>query len=270
MALQKNLSSLFKANPIKGWKDVSPLFGDVFFDLEGSRIERGQKISTRLAKEGLLPAVLDSNKCVLGDLIPHTSWGSSLANMLTQKSWNGLRHPIIQANNNICELCGGRFSSLDVHEVWMYDFPPPHEMKQRHTHTVFGVQQLVDLMAICTECHRCFHLGREKANNTLDKTLHRLKHINGWSQSTLEEYYTAVANRWEKASEISWLLDLSRIAHPEGGLTVKSPWKNYGNSQKMLTAPSQFGSDNMTMLLNTPWKFAKERDWRPAITLQNL
>ena len=55
---------------------------DQFHDLDGGAIERGESY---LGAGRRLPAVLDTGKTVVGDLIPVTSWGSSLANLLVRQ-----------------------------------------------------------------------------------------------------------------------------------------------------------------------------------------
>jgi hypothetical protein len=253
------LSSLFQRTPLKGWQDVHPMFGDRFFDLDGNRIERGQQFNPAAAR---LPAVISNAKTVVGDLIPSSSWGSSLANLLTKKSWDGLRLPLIQTNHNICELCGHRFGTLDAHEIWTYHFPPEHEWEQRNSAWIFGTQKLEGLMAICSPCHRCFHLGKADVDGVLDRTLNRLAALNCWHGTTIERYRDTLSARYDLTNQICWALDLSWVRHPDGGITVRRPWKSHEEDARLLTAPNKFTGESVTALLEVPWKFVGEQGWR--------
>lgn len=168
------------------------LFGDLFYMLDGRKIRRGEFTSGDLSR---LPAVLDNNQTVCGDLIPSSSWGSSLANLLTKKSWDTLRHPLIEKNNHVCQLCGCKKKVLDVHEVWSYDFPKQEDLDQASANeniTAFGLQTLQGLMTICKKCHECFHLGLALVNGRLDIALERLAGLNCWDGEQVNDYYHTV------------------------------------------------------------------------------
>lgn len=251
--MTKPLSKLFKRNKCRSWNEIPASFGDHFHDFDGNPIIRGKRIPAELKAAGKLPAILDNSRTVTGDLIPHTSWGSSLANMLTRTSWNSLRFPLIHAHKNVCELCGIRLNSLDVHEIW--SFQPPKGRKKKGEHQ-FGIQKLEGLVAVCSDCHRCFHLGRETAMGTIDQTLTRLRGINNWSAIEIKEYADAVFTRWTNHSEYQWALDLSLIAE-QGPLVINQKWSTHPEHPGLLTTSNDFGSDNLTQILNCPWIFEK-------------
>lgn len=268
-AFELPLSAYFCRRPLRGWDDVDAgYFGDTWYCLDGREIRRGQPIGQRRR----LPILLDTNKSLLGDLIPMTSFGASLANLLTKTSWDRLRHPLIEANNNVCEVCGQRFPSLDVHEIWDYEFPPEDEWAQRETVTVFGRQILVGLVAICKACHECFHPGLANVNGRLQDVLERIARINNWTVDEARHYDLTVARRGRLSSEINWLLDIGRIKHPEGGLQIRSPWRSAEEDPRFVVAPSRVNGapDSVTALLGTRWRFAHETSWRPALTLEQL
>lgn len=220
---------MFSKNVIRSWDELPKELGDAFHDLNGNLIRRGDVGRPDIE---LLPRVLTNSKVVVGDLIPQTSWGASLANMLTKGSWDALRKPLIARHNNVCELCGGRFDSLDVHEVWSYNRPTAEQVKSSALDggSFFGTQLLDGLMAICKDCHRCFHLGREKVNGTLGQTLSRLALLNNWSTEEVDNYYSIIGERWEANSDFFWQLDLANIDHPDGGVTIK---KNGSRARKI-------------------------------------
>src|SRR3546814_17266667 len=65
----------------------------------------------QFARRSIVPNVVD--------LIPETSWCSSLANMLSTRSWKLLRDVVI-ARVGGCEDCGSR-ANTECHELWSYD-----------------------------------------------------------------------------------------------------------------------------------------------------
>ncbi|MFK4132235.1 hypothetical protein ACI2KR_08070 [Pseudomonas luteola] len=268
MKTKISLTKVFQKRRLQDWANLSPCFSHVIHDLNGQPIPRSEKLPSRT--NSLLPALLDPKRVVTGDLIPFSSWGSSLANLLTRQSWNALRHPLINAHHHVCELCGDKRSSLDVHEIWEYSYPPASEMKKTSQKAIFGIQKLKGLMAICNECHRCFHLGRELAQGTLGQTLERLAALNNWTGTEVDSYHATIEQRWEEANKLYWLLDLSDVAHPDGGLTVATPWALHPKDARFITRPSQFGNTNLTMLLETPWRFESEISWRPIASIKAL
>ncbi|MBP4081637.1 hypothetical protein [Aeromonas sp. MrichA-1] len=247
----KRLNSTFKKGRKFSWRGIPPSFGDVFYGKGGAVYKRGDEL---LFDDDNLPFILSEN-VLTGELIPQTSWGSSLANMLTRDSWNKLRHPIIKENSNACQVCGARKNSLDIHEIWSYEFLYGADGKKID----WGIQHLEGLICVCKECHEIFHLGLANLNNRLDKVLERLRCINRWSPATTKNYCDEVFNRWDKASEVSWILDLSSISHPDGGLTISKKWSV--NDGGFLLCDTGRGISK-TMIVNSGWKFQDEKEWR--------
>jgi hypothetical protein len=267
MSKMKPLDGIFKKRSYESWDQIPSSLTKNLHDLSGTPIPLSIALK-RTIKTGA-PALLSARKVVVGDLIPFTSWGSSLANLLTRESWNMLRRPIISGHHNVCELCGSRLNSLDVHEVWSYDFPKAIKESKRKKTTRFGIQKLEGLMAICNDCHRCFHLGREKSQGTLPETLQRLAALNNWTTQEVSTYYDTIINRWEMTSSVNWLLDLGILDHPDGHLTVSTPWKIHPEDglDCLITKPSDFGEPSLTVLLNTAWKFASESRVRQPLSI---
>lgn len=261
------LESLLKRPDLTHWRDISEVFGDDFYTLDGEHFQRGQSIP--LGKR--LPAIFKSKEIVAGDLIPHTSWGSSLSNMMTRGSWDKLRIPLIKKNSNVCQICGTHHSSLDVHEIWSYALPGKEEIydAQKSGAAAFGIQRLDGLMAICKECHKMFHLGLANANNELDSVLSRLAAVNGWSKEQVNKYFDLVGDRYEAASEAYWALDFSSTQHPDGGLTLKSTWVSMPDEPRLLESEGRFGQQ-VTAVLGIPWKHHKDAEWRKVLTLQDF
>ncbi len=261
------LESLLKRPDLTHWRDISEVFGDDFYTLDGEFFQRGQPIP----RGQRLPAIFKPKEVVAGDLIPSTSWGSSLSNMLTKNSWNKLRIPLIEKNNNVCQICGSRHNSLDVHEVWSYALPSQEEIwdAQDLGGAAFGIQRLDGLMAICEKCHKMFHLGFANVNNELDAVLSRLAAVNGWSKKQVDSYADLVGDRYEAATEAYWALDFASIHHPDGGLTLKSAWTALEDEPRLLEFESSFGRQ-VTAVLGIPWKRYKDTQWSKVLTFDEF
>lgn len=265
MAYLDDLNDLFKKGPASGWADVSSSLGNEFYDLDGRLIRRGDYYSSA---ERRLPIVLRPDALAVGDMIPGTSWGSSLANLLVKSSWDEIRHPLISDRSNVCELCGDKLKTLDVHEIWRYDFPPDEEMKQAESALVMGYQRLDGFMVVCHECHLCFHLGKANVDGMLERTHARLAAINHWTRKTVEDYCRTIGNRWKHASQIYWILDLTKLSHPSGGLIIKSPWREHPENPGFLTMQSRLGDENLTVIAGISWKFSSDKAWKDPVPIE--
>ena len=256
MRTLKSIEASHQRKTINSWNDVDILLGNDFYSLDGIKISRGERIDDK----GRLPVVLDNGKMLSGDLIPSTSWGASLANLLTKKSWDMLRHPIISRNNNVCEICGTQHKILDVHEIWSYWTCNEDERKlvSKTMSLPIGIQRLDGLLGICHECHKCFHLGKANADGEIDMVIARLSRVNGWSQSEGNRYFHTVSRRWQALSKYHWVLDFSGVEHPDGFLTVKSPWRRDDRDGRFLTAPNRFGDPSITAIVEHPWCFSND------------
>ena len=152
--------------------------------------------------------IKSSNTHPTGDLIPSTSWGASLANMLTSGAWEILRKEAKIRAGGCCELCGAKESSkssLEAHEMWNY------QILDRE----FGRQKLEGIIAVCKTCHLCFHLGFVSVRGFESWVHPRIKKLNQWSEEEFAVYCRHIFKRWERHSQFEWILDL------EGWVNVK-------------------------------------------------
>lgn len=274
--------SLARPRPISSWRDVPARFGDVFAlvgaplprleaaarsaGLPGAYIARGREIPATVVQ--YLPQILRSGASpILGDMIPQTSWGSSLANLLTKRGWDGLRLPHFAAVGGACEMCGAR-DRLQGHELWSY-YEPQATTPLPEGQTYFGVQKLDRLIAVCESCHATHHLGKANVDGHLADTLERLAGINRWSDRDVEEYYAFVEERWERRSTFGWILDVRAvvptIAHDAGGdlsgeaLVVSRSWKMDDGDPRFLTRETLYGTAT-TALVESAWRYVHETD----------
>ena len=193
--------------------------------------------------------IRSTQKLPTGDLIPQSSWGASLANLLLGSHWQTFRERAIARAEHRCELCDASDAkqSLEAHEMWSYQLPASMSTKK------FGIQKLDDVIAVCKQCHLCFHLGYAQVRGMEDVALRRLKALNKWSDAQLDAYQGAVWTRWQTFSEFSWALDLK--GHDVGeGLVLKSNVERDSKTPYLLKTKS----GGTTAVLNAPFKIKGE------------
>jgi len=139
-------------------------------------------------------------------MIPGSSWGGSLANLLLGSSWQAIRTKYVESTGDKCKICGypshdGK--SVDCHEIWEYYVPKQGGRT--------GIQKLVDILPVCKSCHEMFHLGKANADGRLNKVLNRLSWANRWNTHQIKEYYNYLGHKWLQRNEYMWMLDLSNL-----------------------------------------------------------
>jgi 5-methylcytosine-specific restriction endonuclease McrA len=130
------------------------------------------------------------------DLIPKTSWFSSLANMLAPGAWNKIRTSVIERDVS-CLECGSRFS-LEVHEIWEYN-------------QKIGIQTLSGFELLCHLCHETRHLGLASVHGRFEVVFQRLAILNRLNANELTPFYRSIVDKYELRSSRKWTLDLSII-----------------------------------------------------------
>ncbi len=137
------------------------------------------------------------------DLIPASSWGASLANMLVPASWKKIR-------DQVCALAGGctecgYTDRLECHEIWSYN-------------SINGIQKLEGFMSLCSLCHETQHLGLAAVRNRGEGAVQRLKSINRLRDNEVGKFVEDIFSRFEDRSKIAWTLDISLIAKADARL----------------------------------------------------
>lgn len=130
------------------------------------------------------------------ELIPSTSWFSSLANLLAPGAWHRIRKDVLERDVS-CRECGSRFS-LEVHELWEYS--------QSN-----GIQKLTGFELLCHKCHETRHLGLASIRGRFEEVFQRLAMLNRLEESELRPYYQAVVALYDLRSSRRWTLDLSLV-----------------------------------------------------------
>lgn len=202
----------------------------IYLPVAGDRVEQALKLGARSDERGLfvergddlselqsfLPFIArDVIEPLQGDLIPETSYGASLANLLTKSSWDILRMPLVERQGGRCILCGGAGSgALDCHEVWEYWEPATNKQGDA------GVQRLAGLLGLCQDCHLVFHIGYARVTGREPFALERLRLINRWSRAEVSTFNGFNNDLGVRRSNFLWVLDVGRFA-PERTLIVR-------------------------------------------------
>lgn len=141
------------------------------------------------------------------DLIPSTSWFSSLANMLSKPYWDALREQSISSLQG-CYNCGSRVK-LEAHEIWDYD-------------DINKIQKLLEIRCLCKLCHETMHLGRANVMGNFNQAFKRLCLINRIREDEEKTYLDMIFSNYERRSRYKWSLDLSLFLQNDNILKLKS------------------------------------------------
>lgn len=147
----------------------------------------------------------------IGELIPASSWGSSLANLMSHRDWEALRRREFVRTSGRCQLCGSARQS-ELHEEWRYEDPA-------RTST-FGKQVLERLIVVCQPCHHTHHLGLAQSRGFLSAAQNRMARLNRLTLKESNIVVGALFARYEARSKVFWDLDVTVAALPAIKLRV--------------------------------------------------
>ncbi|MBQ9485286.1 MAG: HNH endonuclease [Clostridia bacterium] len=131
------------------------------------------------------------------ELVPDGCWGSNLRAILSKRQWDFLRNDAKSRSGGKCAICGKRTSYLDAHERWEYDAKN-------------GVQKLIDIIAVCKDCHSVIHIGRTSLKGDFERAENHYMKVNG---ATYAEFRAAL----KKANEIH--VELNKVSEWKTDLT---------------------------------------------------
>jgi hypothetical protein len=133
------------------------------------------------------------------ELIPTGAWNFNLRTQLPKKAWDLLRQIAYQKADYKCSICGAKPKRLEAHEVWDFN----KETK---------VQKLIDIKALCHNCHSVIHINRTIIIGEEDRAIAHFKRVN---KVDFTAYINALKEANEKNLELStvdeWSLDLSYL-----------------------------------------------------------
>lgn len=155
---------------------------------------------------------------ILADMIPSTSFGASLKNLLTDDCWKAVRKAAFRPAGYVCQVCGEADGPVECHEVWKYGEGGGNG---------WGGQSLANLLCLCRECHEMFHPGLARLRGREQAASERISAVNDWGRREEKEarMYGEAVHRTR--SRRHWSLDLSALAE-FGTLEISPEWRMEG------------------------------------------
>ena len=138
------------------------------------------------------------------ELVPSTAWWSNVRSNVSRKDWEKCKEYVRTRSGGKCEICGGVGTKhpIECHEVWLYEYD---------LLDFRGYQTLVDLIALCPDCHRVKHIGRTSevgGVHALDRAIRHLCAVNQWTPEEAEAYIKEAFERWRENSREMWVLNV--------------------------------------------------------------
>ena len=84
------------------------------------------------------------------ECLPPALWNKNIRSELGQAQWNIIRKKTYRKYNCRCSICGKR-AKMNAHEVWKLKI---------NSNKGTGKQILVNIIAVCDDCHNVIHIGR--------------------------------------------------------------------------------------------------------------
>ena len=139
------------------------------------------------------------NKKLDFELVPDGCWYSNLRTILSKSQWDYIRMDAKDRAGGKCAICGRVTKRLEAHERWSYD-------KEN------AVQKLVDVIAVCHDCHSVIHIGFTQLKGDI---IRAEKHYQKVNQCSYSEYINALGKANERHKELNlvpeWKLDLTYL-----------------------------------------------------------
>ena len=152
------------------------------------------------------------------ELVPHTCWWTNVRSNVSKKDWEKCKAYVRARSGDKCEVCGGQGTKhpVECHEIWEYEM------------IAYGsganVQRLVDLIALCPDCHRVKHIGHTTqigGVKALDRAIQHLCRVNQWEPEEAEAYIQQAFKEFDRRSLEEWELDIDFLAVLGIDATVK-------------------------------------------------
>ena len=150
------------------------------------------------------------------DVIPSSSWGASLANLLTLKHWQAFRTMSARMAGHVCQMCGSHSGPLECHEIWRF-----HD--EEKTSDGWYRQSLEGFLTLCKQCHAMFHPGRAEIMGKSEEVRQRRCVINEWSNADYDRAMSLCFDLFHRRSQKQWVLDLSKFQN-QGPVKIMKKW----------------------------------------------
>lgn len=133
------------------------------------------------------------------ELIPDGCWYYNLRTQFKKPVWDFLRKDAYARANGRCMICGRKTDRLEAHEEWAYDEEN-------------GIQKLVDIIAVCKDCHSVIHIERTALKGDLKKAEDHFMKVNDCSYADFVSARGEANREQQRRNKISeWKVDLTYL-----------------------------------------------------------
>ena len=151
------------------------------------------------------------------DMIPESSFGASLENILTERCWKEIRGAAFKKAGYVCEICGEANGPVEGHELWHFDDGCSDKRG-------WAIQRLKAILCLCRECHEMFHPGLANIRGRGDAVASRRMAINEWSPAEYQRAVNSMDRLHKARSRRNWVLDFSNLPFP-GFMEINGAWQ---------------------------------------------
>ncbi len=138
------------------------------------------------------------------ELVPDGCWHSNLRYILKKEEWDFIKNDVKKRSNFTCQICGKKTKFLDAHERFFYD---------EKTCT----QKLVDVIAVCKDCHSAIHIGFTSLKGDVNKAEDHYMKVNNCSYIEMKNDLKEANLKHVELNKIfKWRLDLTWLKRYTG------------------------------------------------------
>lgn len=185
------------------------------------------------------------------DVVPETCHFSNLRTELPKKTWDRLRKKAYRAAGFRCLICGrtGCNYPVEAHERWEYVPDGPEG----------PVQRLVEIMALCPQCHEVKHYGLAQIKGKDRQAREHLAEVNNWTMDDVMAHIHEEKIKFEERSCLLWDLDVSSIDDPNASFECWTKRRKKNKALKDLMAKeghdlmSEFMSEILKQMNSVPF-----------------
>jgi hypothetical protein len=132
------------------------------------------------------------------NLVPKSCWYANVRSNVSKEDWDEIRRSAYKKADYKCVICGMENVKLEAHEIFEYD-------DKNH------IQKLMDIVALCPECHEVYHIGLTSIKNRYAIALQHLAIVNNFELNEAIEYINKAFMTWKERSSYKWRLDLKYL-----------------------------------------------------------
>ena len=133
------------------------------------------------------------------ELVPDGCWKSNLHELLPSAAWDYVKKTVKNKAKGKCMICGKQTAYLDAHEKWCYDIKK-------------GVQKLVDIIAVCKDCHSAIHICRTQLTGNIERAENHYMKVNGCTYAQMRQDMGRANDVNKERNKVSeWILDISLL-----------------------------------------------------------